>query len=270
MEFSRCRYALLALIPLLMVSSPASALGPELQQAVGANWFYGLDLIGTLAFGIAGFIRAVEEDYDLGGMFILTALPAVGGGTLRDLLVGGERLPPFVFSDPTYLYIVLAIVVLGAPLARVWPPVGKSNSVFSELMFISDSIGLSAFAIIGATVAIVAGLHWIWVPILSAMTCAGGGILLDICTGKPPRVLREDHYEELAAAGGLLYLGLVNLAVWASNHVPGLHLSTLVVVSVLASLATTFVTRVGLVRFGWAKPFRVRRGAAQNTGPESA
>ncbi len=256
MEFCRRRFGLLALVPLILVSAPAAALGRELQDAVGANWFYGLDLLGTLAFGIAGFIRAVEEDYDLGGMFILTALPAVGGGTLRDVLVGGERLPPFVFADPVYLYIVLAIVLLGAPIARAWPQVGKPNSFFSEFMFISDAIGLSAFAVIGATVAIVAGLHWFWVPILAAMTCAGGGILLDICTGRPPRVLREDHYEELAAAGGLLYLGLVKLSVWFSDRFPEFGLASLIVLSVLVTLLTVFVSRVGLVRFGWAKPFQ--------------
>ncbi len=244
------------LIPFILFCAPSFAGSAEVREAVGATWFYGLDLIGTAAFGAAGFIRAVEEDYDLGGMALLTALPAVGGGTLRDLLVGGERTPPFIFVDPVYLYIVFAIVIIGAPIARRWPEVGRTNSVFSELMFFCDTIGLAAFTVIGATVAIVTGQHWFWVPICAAMTCAGGGILLDICTGRPPRVLREDNYEEIAAAGGLLFLGLLHLSSWAAGHFEALQLSQLTVASVVVCLVTVFAMRVGMTRLGWAQPFK--------------
>ena len=76
-------------------------LGPAGREAfatlVTSPWFYVLDLIGTTAFALSGFIRALQRRYDLWGCFILTLLPAVGGGILRDLLVGGMRSPPFVF-----------------------------------------------------------------------------------------------------------------------------------------------------------------------------
>jgi NitT/TauT family transport system substrate-binding protein len=70
-----------------------------LSQTVQTRWFYLLDLIGTAAFGFAGFLRAQQRRYDLWGALILTLLPAIGGGTLRDLLLGGERYPPFIFKE---------------------------------------------------------------------------------------------------------------------------------------------------------------------------
>jgi NitT/TauT family transport system substrate-binding protein len=72
----------------------------RLDAVLSSRWFYGLDLLGTLAFGIAGFIRARERQYDLWGAFVLTFLPAVGGGTLRDLLVVGDRIRPSSLRTP--------------------------------------------------------------------------------------------------------------------------------------------------------------------------
>ena len=81
---------------------------------MASPWFYGLDLIGTAAFAISGFIRALQRRYDLWGCFILTLLPAVGGGTIRDLLIGGMRSPPFILKDSNYLLVVFVVVIAGA------------------------------------------------------------------------------------------------------------------------------------------------------------
>ncbi len=73
-----------------------------LAAAMGSTWFYLLDLVGTASFGLAGFMRARQRRYDLWGAFMLTFLPAVGGGTVRDLLIGGERSPPVrILSIPS-------------------------------------------------------------------------------------------------------------------------------------------------------------------------
>jgi hypothetical protein len=90
-----------------------------LQQAVDSVWFYALGLIGTAGFAVSGFMQAVQRRYDLWGAFILALLPPAGGGTLRDLLVGGERVPPFIFKDPAYLAIVLAVVAIGTCTAEL-------------------------------------------------------------------------------------------------------------------------------------------------------
>jgi NitT/TauT family transport system substrate-binding protein len=120
------------------------------------------------------------------------------------------------------------------------------QTIQSSWFYGLDLIGTLAFG--------VADLHWFWAPICSALTCAGGGILLDICTNRPPRVLREDHYEELAA---LLFLGLASLAGALTAAAPSLQLARLTFWCVLLTLAAVFVTRIGIVRLGWGQPFRL-------------
>jgi NitT/TauT family transport system substrate-binding protein len=178
-----------------------------LSTAVGSGWFYLLDLVGTVAFGLAGFMRAQQRRYNLWGAFVLTALPAVGGGTLRDLLVGGERHPPFIFKDPIYLYVVFAVVLGATLLTRRVPVATTQTPRFEHWLSVFDAIGLAAFTVVGVKVALLAELSWYWVPICSALTCVGGGMLLDVVTGREPRTFLGEPYEEIAATGGLLLYG---------------------------------------------------------------
>lgn len=213
----------------------------RLSQVLTHSWFYALDLVGTIAFGIAGFMRARERRYDLWGAFILTFLPAVGGGTLRDLLVGGDRHPPFIFKDPTYIYVVLSIVFVGWILARHVRFPAFLRVQFDRIMFVTDTIGMAAFTIIGAKVAILAGLAWFWIPICGALTCAGGGVLLDVVTGREPRTFRGEFYEEIAIVGGLVLLGLLHFA----SDVPAVTIY--VVVSICTTMGIVFALRTLVV-----------------------
>ena len=177
------------------------------NELVSSRWFYGLDLVGTAAFGISGFLTALKRRYDLWGCFILTLLPAVGGGTLRDLLVGGLRSPPFIFKDGTYLGIVVAVVLIGSVLAELQTTsTSQSDSRLQRLLTLCDSVGLATFTIIGAKVALEAQLHWWWLPICAALTCAGGGLLLDMVAAREPRTFQGEPYEEIAIAGALVLI----------------------------------------------------------------
>ena len=189
-------------------------LGPAGRQTlatlVASPWFYGLDLIGTTAFALSGFIRALQRRYDLWGCFILTLLPAVGGGTLRDLLIGGMRSPPFIFKDSTYLLVVVLVVINGSILASLLSAGAADSKRFSQVLGLCDSIGLATFTIIGAQVALEAELNWWWMAICAALTCAGGGMMLDVVTGREPRTFQGEPYEEIAVFGALvLSLGLL-------------------------------------------------------------
>ena len=217
-----------------------------LSVALNTRWFYALDLIGTAAFGFAGFMRAQQRRYDLWGALILTLLPAVGGGTLRDLLVGGDRHPPFIFKDPTYAYVVLGTLVFGTLISRFLTPERVGSRNFDRTLSVFDTIGMAAFTVIGAVVAIIAGLNWLWVPFCAALTCAGGGMLLDVVTGREPRTFQGEPYEEIAVIGGVLLLvGLC--AADRFEHEPrmvtGMILGTLVSVSALRMLVVTFGLR---------------------------
>lgn len=227
-----------------------------LSKAVASQWFYILDLIGTVAFGLAGFMRAQQRRYDLWGAFILTLLPAVGGGTLRDLLIGGDRHPPFIFNDPTYIKLVAAVVVIGTVVTRLLPPRIGQTVGFARWMTLFDTIGLATFAVVGAKVALVAGLAWYWVAFCAALTCAGGGMLLDIVTGREPRTFQGEPYEEIAVGGGLfLYGGLL-----VANHYE--HAPWIVTATILATLVLVFAARLLLLRFG-IRTYRLRTRAPQ-------
>ena len=127
-----------------------------LIAVVSSRWFYLFDLIGTAAFGFAGFMRAQQRRYDLWGALILTLLPAVAGGTLRDLLIGGDRHPPFIFKDPMYAYVVLGTVVVGTLMSRWLTPQTIGSRNFERALAIFDTVGMATFAVIGAQVAIIA------------------------------------------------------------------------------------------------------------------
>ncbi len=222
----------------------------RLAVFVDSWWFYLLDLIGTVAFGTAGFMRAYQRRYDLWGAFILTMLPAVGGGTLRDLLVGGDRHPPFIFNDPTYITIVICIVLVGTLVTRMASPSLARQQSFTRTLTVLDTVGVTAFTVIGAKVALMADIAWFWVPICAALTCAGGGMLLDIVTGREPRTFQGEPYEEIAIGGGLFILvgfliaGHFEQAAW------------LIPATLGAAMVGVFVTRLLVVRYGW-RSFRL-------------
>lgn len=215
-----------------------------LSRAVDTPWFYGLDLAGTVAFGLAGFMRALQRRYDLWGAFMLTMLPAVAGGTLRDLLIGGDRHPPFIFKDPTYIVLVFVIVLFGAGFARFLSERAPESPLFNRTLTFFDAIGLATFTVIGAKVALMADLVWYWVPFCAALTCAGGGMLLDIVTGREPRTFQGEPYEEIAVCGGLLLFVLLLIA----NRYE--YAEWLATAAILTTIAAVFAARVAVVRYG--------------------
>lgn len=220
----------------------------RLEKVLASPAYYILDLLGTLAFGLAGFARASERRYDLWGALMLTSLPAVGGGTLRDILVGGDRHPPFVFSDPNYLYIVATIVIVGTIWDRMGPTGRPLINTNSALFLAIDTVGLAAFCIIGAKVAILAQLDWFWIPILAAVTCAGGGVMMDVVSGREPRTFRGVMYEEIAILGGLALMAILYLAQFATN------VELFIQAGIIQTFILVYVLRIVSVQMGWTAP----------------
>jgi NitT/TauT family transport system substrate-binding protein len=215
----------------------------DLRKILGSTWFYVLILAGTATFGLSGFMQALKLRYDLWGAFILTYLPALGGGTLRDLLIGGERRPLYVFTDPTFVYVVIAIVLFGAAATRTLPPEAMQSRAFTATKTLVDTIGLATLTVFGANVALAAGLTWYWVPICAAISCAGGGILLSMVTVQQPRTFQGELYEEIAVGGGLFMLG----GLWIANHFE--HTTWIVFASIVATFVAVFLARLAAIRF---------------------
>lgn len=221
-----------------------------LAQTLDSRWFRVLDIVGTVAFALSGLLIAFRERFSLLGALVLAALPAVGGGAMRDLLVG--RDPLAVLSTPLYLGLVGATVAIGFVLIRLlsaadrrgWLPrrvaeFGRHRSLRSAYE-ISDAVGIAAFTVTGVAVAVTARTEplWLWGPLLAMLTAAGGGILRDLVRQSGNIAsLKGEFYAEVPLLWGLL---LSLYLVWRASHLDPDELLVAVVVTMLGA----FVTRV--------------------------
>jgi len=149
------------------------------------------DIIGIIAFAISGFLVGVRHRLDLLGTLIAAALTALGGGIIRDAVMGR---PPFAFSEYYPAVVGLLTITLAFAL-RLY----KRDSLERKWLFvISDTIGLVAFSITGALLAIEAGYNFFGVMMLSFITAVGGGMIRDVMINQVPAVLVTDFYGSIA------------------------------------------------------------------------
>ncbi len=162
----------------------------------GKDLLYTLDLFGTFVFAITGAFRAVKHELDILGVLVLSVFTGVGGGILRDVILG--TTPPAVFTNETYFIVCLAggiLVFFSAPhIARWW-----------NLVQVSDAVGLAVFAALGALKGYEAGLGPIGVVMTGTMTAVGGGVIRDMLVREIPAVLNSDFYATAAALGALSF-----------------------------------------------------------------
>lgn len=157
-----------------------------------------IDLFGVAVFAASGTLAAGRKRLDVLGVLVVAAVTAIGGGTLRDLLL--NRHPVFWIADPIYL-LVITVAALGTMAStRSRRPPGSS-------LAIADALGLSFFAISGAQVAQAAGLAGIIAVLMGTMTGVAGGVIRDVLTAEIPMVLTpRELYASAAIAGTTLYL----------------------------------------------------------------
>lgn len=154
-----------------------------------------LSVIGTIAFAISGTIIAMEEEYDILGVYILGIVTAFGGGAIRNLLIG---VPISALWDQS-LYFTIAIISI--TIVFLFP--ANSSKHWNRWGNFSDAIGLSAFAIQGAMYAIDLHHPISAVMVSAALTGCGGGILRDVLAGRKPLVFRQEIYAVWAILAGL-------------------------------------------------------------------
>lgn len=159
------------------------------------NWEL-FSLIGTIAFAVSGAIVAMEEEYDILGVYVLGLVTAFGGGVIRNLLIG---VPVTTLWEQgllirTALFAMTLVFLLPLKWIRWW----KTGEWFF------DAIGLSAFAIQGALYATQRGLPLSAVIVAAVMTGIGGGIIRDVLAGRKPLVLRDEIYAVWAILAGVV------------------------------------------------------------------
>ena len=162
-----------------------------------------IEILGTLAFAISGIRHAAAKHFDWFGGFVCGFAVAIGGGTLRDVMLG---LPPFWMTSP--LYIVCTIV------AQIFViSFSKMLKRLDNAWFFFDTLGLASFTITGIQKTIECGYPF-WVAIImGCITGAAGGVIRDVLLNKTPVVLRKEIYAMASIVGGLLYWVLTDMNV---------------------------------------------------------
>lgn len=182
---------------------------------------YTLDLVGVFAFAVFGSYKALKKGLNKYGVITCAALTALGGGTIRELIL--RHLPVF-FTNHTYLFVTLIGSVTATVLYRHFSKV-------RQYALVIDAIGLAAFTYIGAEKANNAGLGLVGMVFFAALTAAGGGIMTDLVVGDRPGLLVDELYVLPAIIGGTLY--------WLTDA----HHPTFVATCII--LVVAFTVRVG-------------------------
>ena len=194
--------------------------------------FHLLDIIGTMAFAMSGALTAMNKKLDPFGVFIIAFVTAVGGGTLRDIMIG--RTPVGWMRDLNYVYVI----VIGFILAILFR---KKFDRLRTSLFLFDTIGLGVFTLIGLEKGINVGLHPVICVALGTMTACFGGVIRDILCTEIPVIFRREIYATICILGGIVFFLLRKLDL--DNDV--LYLTTsLVIISV----------RLMAVKFKWYLP----------------
>ena len=202
---------------------------------------------GVFTYALSGVLEAINRNYDLWGRLVLAFLSGIGGGTIRDLIIGGDRLPFYYVKDFSYPLGILIVVIIASVVAGVYPNAYKGD-MFKKVKKYSDVFGFSALAVAGAIYAVTANMPWYWVPALAALTCAGGGMLRDIVINEEPATFKGVIYEEAAVMGGIfMVIGLV-----IANSYE--HSATPVYLTICCSLALIVALRLAIYKFHWEYP----------------
>ncbi len=167
-----------------------------------------LELIGAAAFAVSGAMVGIEKKADVFGVLFLAITTALGGGVIRDLLIG--RIPPVMFTSYYYLLISAAValaVFIDAYLRR--EKYKKHLDKLDAVNNIFDAIGLAVFTISGMNAAIPVSDNVILVLFVGMCTGVGGGMLRDIMTNTMPKVLRKRVYAVASLLGGGLYYAML-------------------------------------------------------------
>ncbi|MEH7515795.1 trimeric intracellular cation channel family protein [Gottfriedia acidiceleris] len=194
-------------------------------------------IIGTISFALSGAVVAMEEDYDLFGVYILGFATAFGGGALRNLLIGYPI--NYLWNQTTNFTIALVAMTI----IFFFPQI--SNKPFKKLDILFDSIGLSAFAILGANYAMELKLPVSAVIVASVLTGIGGGIVRDLLAKRKPMVLHSEVYAFWAILVGVLI----------GNKFVDTNLELLLLFIVIVLL------RLLSVHYNWSLPKRSFKGS---------
>ena len=208
------------------------------------QFLYYSDIFGTIVFAISGALAARSRKLDYFGGVVLATATAIGGGTLRDVLL--NRTPVFwVMNSETLILIVISSVL-------TYFFFGKRN--FPDVLLLyPDAFGLAVFATTGTIIAPEAGASFLASAVLGSMSAVCGGMTRDVLSGKVPVILYRDFYAVVAVMGAFCYLCLNSLELPQP-------------VSIAVTISSTLLLRLLAIRYNWSLPFYTEMAEVEEHG----
>lgn len=194
---------------------------------------YILDMFGTAVFAISGVLLASKLRMDPFGMIVLAMVTAIGGGTIRDMVLGAT--PVFWVTQTEYLWVILATCVLSIVLIR------HPRRLPWYVLPVADAIGLAVFVAIGVDKALSYGASPMVAVIMGVLTGCGGGIIRDVLAREIPMIFRTEVYATACIAGGMMH----TLALAANADVE---------LASIAGMITTLLIRLAAIRWHLSLP----------------
>jgi uncharacterized membrane protein YeiH len=192
-----------------------------------------IDLLAVFAGGLSGSLIAIRNRFDVAGVLVITMVSGLGGGIIRDVLIGAG--PPAALRNPDYLYTALGAAGVGFVFRQF---VVRINPVF----LVIDAVSLGLYTFVGMQKGLNFDLPIVTAALLGVITAIGGGLLRDVLSGEVPSVLRPGHFTMTAAIVGAGVYGLLH---WLG--VPG-YIDVWIVLVIVMGL------RLASEYFGWTTP----------------
>jgi len=191
-----------------------------------------IDYLGTFVFAISGVLAAVEKKFDLFGAIMLGMVTAIGGGTLRDLLIGSTPVGWMV--NEQYIFIILSAI----PICYFF----KDRILnLRRSIFLFDTIGIALFTILGLKKTLALGLSPTIAVMMGIVSAVFGGVIRDVLSNEVPLIFRKEIYASACFAGAIVFL-FVNY--WAIEPI-----------AIIISILTVFIIRVLAIRKKWSLPY---------------
>lgn len=197
------------------------------------SWIYLLDILGTLVFAISGVLTAIDKKFDVVGSIIIGLVTAVGGGTLRDMLIG--ETPVGWMKDLNYLYTILLAVLLSYLFKEKILKLRRG-------MFFFDTVGIGLFTILGLQKTLGVGLSIPIALLMGVVSAVFGGVIRDVLTNVVPLIFRKEIYATACLIGGLVFIGLESF-------------SSMTTLNMLLSMFVVVIIRYLAVRNNWSLNF---------------
>lgn len=202
-----------------------------------------MEMVGTVAFAASGAMTAIQKKMDLFGVNVLGVTTAVGGGLIRDLILGMS--PPVMFRSPSYALAAVVTSTLLFVISYMRAPAVHTDrhaKIREGLLLIGDTIGLGIFTVVGSHTAVLAGYgeNRFLLVFVGVMTGVGGGMVRDVLAGNTPYILVKHVYAVASLAGGIVYVLLL-------PYLGGLP-------CMMAGAAVVMAIRFLAVRYHWNLP----------------